>query len=50
MDHWTADIYHNLFMTLLLEIETKTMLAKQPWCIQTKMYRLSRKMTIWSFF
>ena len=52
MDHCTAYtlyIPQSLYDTAVGN-ETETMLAKQPWRIQTKMYRLSRKTTIWSFF
>ena len=40
-------VHHNLLITLLLESKAKTMLAKQQCFIQTKMYRLCCKMTIY---
>ena len=45
-------VIHHLFITLLLGSKAKTVLAiKQLYCIQTKMYKLNRKMTNhkWSF-
>ena len=33
-------IHHNLFITLLLGSKAKTMLANQPCCIETNMFRL----------
>ena len=41
-------LHHNLCITLLMEAET--VLVKQPHYIQTKMYRLYRKMTIYGHF
>ena len=43
-------IHHNLFITLLLGSIAKTVLVKQPCYIQTKMYRLYWKMTIYGHF
>ena len=42
--------HHNLFITLLLGSKVKTVLTKQPRCIQTKMSTLYRKMTIYGHF
>ena len=42
--------HQNLFITLLLGSKAKTVLAKQSCCIQTKMYRIYRKMTIYGHF
>ena len=39
-------LHQNLFITQSLGSKTKTVLAKQTCCIQTKMYGLYRKMTI----
>ena len=39
-------IHHNLFITPLQGSEAKYVLAKQTCCIQTKIYRSYRKMTI----
>ena len=47
---WINKLLHDLFITLLLGSSTATVLAKQPCYIQTKMYRLYRKMTIYSHF
>ena len=41
-------LHHNLYITLLMEAET--VLVKQPRYIQTKMYSLYRKMTIYGHF
>ena len=41
-------LHHNLCITLLMEAET--VLVKQPRYIQTKLYRLYRKMTICGHF
>ena len=37
------NVHHNLFKTLLLRYKAKPLFAKQPCCIQTKMYRWHRK-------
>ena len=39
-------IHCNLVITLWLGSKAKSLLAKQPGCSQTKMYRIYRKMTI----
>ena len=39
----TKQIYHNLFRTLLLGTKAKTMLAKQPCCIQKKKKKKKKK-------
>ena len=43
-------IHHNLFITVLLGSNGNTLLAKQLYCIQTKMNILYRKMTIYGYF
>ena len=47
---WCELVHHNLFITLLLGSKEETLLVKQPWYIQTKMYRLYRKMTIYIIY
>ena len=46
----TLIIHHNLFKTLLLGSTAETLFVKQLHYIQTKMYRLYRKMTIYGHF
>ena len=41
-----VQVCHNLFITWLLGSKMKIMLAKQPYCFQTRMSRLYRKMTV----
>ena len=45
-DRYGNIIHHNLVRTQLLESKALTVLVKQPYYIQTKMYRLYRKMTM----
>ena len=42
-----VSIHHNLFITLLLGSTAKAVLAKQPCCIQTKVYRFNKKLTMY---
>ena len=42
-------VHYNIFITLLLGSKAETMFFKQLCYIQTKMYRLYRKMTIYTF-
>ena len=55
---WVADkscprfpsmIYHNLFIILLPGSKAEPLLGEQPCCIQRKIYRLYRKVTIYTF-
>ena len=45
-----SNVHHNIFITLLLGSIAKTVFVKQPCYIQTKMYRLYWKMTIYGHF
>ena len=47
---WILDVHQNLFITLLLGYKVKAVLAEQPCCVQAKMYRINRKMTIYGHF
>ena len=43
-------VHHSLYITLLLESEAEPVFVKKLCYIQTKMYRLLRKMTIYGHF
>ena len=45
-----SELHHNLFITLLLGYKAETVLVKQPFYIQTKTYRIYRKMTVYGHF
>ena len=43
-------VHHDLLIKMLLGSKAETMLVKQPFFIQTKMYRLHRKMNLYGHF